>query len=573
MTTADEQKGEFRRVSTGIAGLDHILGGGLPAGQTYLVQGGPGAGKTTLGMQFLLEGGQEGERSVYVALSENAEELRSIAASHGWDLEDVRIMELHTREESRLASSQYTFFHPSEIELSETTQLILSTVEEVQPRRIVFDSLSEMRLLAGDSLRYRRQLLALKEFFTDLGCTVLLLDVRGPDDRRTAKEFQLETLAHGVLGLEQLAPEYGGARRRLQVSKMRGIDFVSGYHDFKIVRGGLEVYPRLVASDHRAVEAERPLESRIECVDAMVGGGVDRGATTMFIGPAGVGKSVLTSLFACAALDQGERVAVYLFDEVPGNWLRRNESLGMAFGPHLESGELFLEQVDPAELSPGELAHRLRHKVEAEGVSLVLIDSMNGYRHAMPAEGYLTLHLHELFTYLNQRGVSTLVVVAQHGFLGDGLGADINISYLADTVVLLRYFEAFGSVRKAMSVIKKRTGAHERVTRELLIGRTGSRSASPRRDLRGCGVGRAELRAVIAARCSREAHADSRTGSRRAVPAERLEPAAPERVLICAPTGRDASLTGEVLADAGIDCRVYPSCDQLLESVASGPAS
>lgn len=460
------------RAPTGVAGLDVILGGGLPAYRTYVVRGVPGAGKTTLGFEFLLEGVRRGEPALYVALSETRDELEDIARSHGWDLERIRIVELHAREETLEAEKQYTFFHPSEIELSETTQMILDAVEETAPGRVVFDSLSEMRLLARDSLRFRRQILSLKSYFAERGSTVLLLDV--PPLRRgdgTSEEFRLETLSHGIVQLEQLAPAYGGQRRRLRITKLRGLEYREGYHDFRIVPGGLQVYPRLAVPPAAAGGGDRTsLKSGIPELDALVGGGLHQGTTTAFMGPAGVGKSTLAALFLRAALQHGERGVAFLFDEQLSNWLARSRSLGFDLSPHVDSGALRVWQVEPAELSPGELSHRVREAVDGERASVLLLDSLNGYRHAMPAEEYLDLHLHELFAYLDRRGVASLVTLAQYGLLGDLHRETVNLSYLADTVVLARYFEAFGRVRKAVSVIKKRTGDHERAVRELLLG-------------------------------------------------------------------------------------------------------
>jgi circadian clock protein KaiC len=470
-------------MSTGVPGLDSILNGGLPAGRTYLVQGEPGVGKTTLGMQFLLEGVRRGERGIYVALSESEDELRDIALSHGWDLSGLEIVEIHSTDYSLKADSQYTFFHPSEVELSETTRLILDVVEGVDPVRVVVDSLSEMRLLARDSLRYRRQLLSLKHYFSERGCTVMLLDVQ--DTRSGGNDFKLETLAHGFLLLEQLSPEYGEQRRRMRVGKLRGLDFQEGYHDYRIVRGGLRVFPRLVAAHHESSDLMPSLSSSVPRLDALLGGGLERGATTVFLGPAGVGKSTVATLFVQSALAAGERCAVFLFDETPHNWRKRNRGLAIDLEPYLADGSLVLHQVDPAQVSPGEIADSLRQAVLADGVSVALLDSINGYRYAMPEEDSLTLHLHELFTFLNQQGVVTLVVMGQHGFLGDSEMQPLHISYLADTVLLLRYFEAQGTLRKAISVVKKSTGDHQRAIRELSITSDGIGVGEWLRDFQG----------------------------------------------------------------------------------------
>ena len=494
-----EESGRQRRISTGVPGLDAILRGGLPAGRTYLIEGEPGTGKTTLGIQFLLEGMRQGERGVYVALSESREELEDISASHGWDLSKVDLVEIQSSEASLQADSQYTFFHPSEVELSDTTRIILDAVERVQPTRVVFDSLSEMRLLARDSLRYRRQLLSLKQYFTEAGCTVLLLDVDDPRRLLDGDHFKLETLAHGFLELQQLSPEYGDQRRRLRFGKLRGLDYAEGYHDYRIVRGGLEVYPRLIAASHGNYPEREPLESGVPGLDALLGGGIERGATTVFLGPAGTGKSTLATVFVERALAQGERATVFLFDETPQNWHRRNRGLGLDVRAHLESGLLDLHQIDPAQVSPGEIAHSIRKAVLDDEVGVVLLDSINGYRYALPHEDFLTLHLHELFTFLNQQGVVTLVVMAQHGFLGESEAQPLHISYLADSVLLLRYFESAGSVRKAVSVVKKSTGDHERAIRELLVGPGGVALGEELREFQGVLGGDSHYRSSSAA--------------------------------------------------------------------------
>ncbi len=455
------------RASTGIPGLDSILGGGFPRHRMYLVQGDPGAGKTTLALQFLLTGVALGEPGVYVTLSETEEELRDVASSHGWSLDGITICDLQTAEESLGSDSQYTLFHPSEVELSETTRTVLAAVERIEPARVIFDSLSEIRLLARDSLRYRRQILALKHYFTGRCCTVLLLDYASGQS-----EFQLQSLTHGVLTLEHLAPEYGGQRRRLRVQKVRGIRFRDGYHDFQLRTGGLEVFPRLVAAEHRESFERRPFLSGVAELDELVGGGLDCGTSTMLLGPSGVGKSTLTMQYLQAAAERGEAGVVYLFDETPMTWLARAAGLGLQMGEHVEAGMIALIQVDPAQLPPGEFAQDVRRRVAA-GTRMVVIDSLNGYRNAMPEERFLTLHLHELLSYLSQQGVVTLLILAQYGLVGQPMETPVDLSYLADTVIMLRYFEAFGEVRQAISVVKKRTGHHEKSVRELQLGPRG----------------------------------------------------------------------------------------------------
>lgn len=472
------------RAATGIEGLDNILGGGFPRNRMYLVEGDPGAGKTTLALQFLLEGAKQGEAGVYATLSETEEELRDVARSHGWSLDGVEICDLQTSEESLQADSQYTLFHPSEVELSETTRSVLEVVERVNPSRVVFDSLSEMRLLARDSLRYRRQVLSLKQYFTQRHCTVLLLDY----DSAASGDFQLQSLTHGVLTLEKLVPEYGGQRRRLRAKKIRGIKFRDGYHDFNITTGGLVIYPRLVAAEHHQPFAQQVVSSGLPELDKLLGGGLDRGTSAMLLGPSGVGKTVITTQYAAAAADRGESVAVYLFDESPATWRIRAEGLGLEVGGHLESGRITLRQIDPAELAPGEFSRTVQEAVQ-QGCRMVVIDSLNGYRHAMPEERFLTLHLHELLSYLNQQGVITFLVLAQHGLVGSDLESPIDLTYLSDNIILLRYFEAFGSVRQAISVVKKRTGDHERTVRELRLG-PGIRVGDTLREFHGVLSGR-----------------------------------------------------------------------------------
>jgi circadian clock protein KaiC len=482
----DHQPDVFPRASTGIEGLDTVLGGGFPRNRMYLVSGDPGAGKTTLAMQFLLEGAKNGEPGVYATLSETEEELRDVARAHGWSLDGINICDLQASDESLTTDSQYTLFHPSEVELTDTTRTVLDSVEKIEPLRVVFDSLSEMRLLARDSLRYRRQILALKHYFTGRRCTVLMLDYGTPSG-----EFQLESLAHGVLALEQLAPGYGGPRRRLRIQKIRGIAYQGGYHDYNIRTGGLEVYPRLVASDHSGKFEHGVVPSGIEGLDATLGGGGDWGSSVMLLGPAGVGKSTITAQYVSAAARRGQRSAVYTFDEPAETWINRGESLGMELRSAVENGLVHIRQVDPAELTPGELAVAIRQQVE-DGARVVAIDSLNGYMSAMHDERFLALHLHELLTYLHQQGTLSILVMAQHGIMGQELTSPVDLSYLADTVILLRYFEAFGQVRQAIATVKRRFGAHERSVREMRIGPVGIRVGRELKEFHGILTGRLE---------------------------------------------------------------------------------
>jgi circadian clock protein KaiC len=477
----------FARAATGIEGLDYILGGGFPANRMYLLEGDPGAGKTTMALQFLLTGARNGEPGVYATLSETEEELRDVAASHGWSLDGITICELQTAEESLKADSQYTLFHPSEVELSETTRAVLDTVERVKPMRVVFDSLSEMRLLARDSLRYRRQILALKHYFTGQSCTVLLLDYTGS----TSGDFQLQSLAHGVISFEALAPGYGGQRRRLRVQKVRGIHFRDGYHDYTIATGGLRVFPRLVASDYPWSFAPGSVASGLPELDSLLGGSLDRGTSVLLLGPAGVGKSTLVAQYVSSAADRGESSMVYSFEEAPAHWIGRAERLGLHLQEHVSQGHVTVRQVDPAELSPGEFAEDVRRAVE-RGVRIVVIDSLNGYQHAMPDERFLVLHLHEMLSYLNQQGVVTLLVMSQAGLVGEGVQSPLDLSYLADTILLLRYFEAAGEIRKAISLMKRRTGAHESSVRELRITSEGLRVGRELKEFQGVLTGRLE---------------------------------------------------------------------------------
>ncbi|MGZ5039890.1 MAG: ATPase domain-containing protein [Usitatibacter sp.] len=466
---------------TGILGLDDILHGGFTANRLYLIEGIPGSGKTTLAMQFLLEGVRSGETGLYVTLSETEEELRAMAEPHGWDLGQINIRELVPSEETLQPSEQYTMFHPADVELAETTRTVLTDVERLRPRRVVIDSLSELRLLAGDALRYRRQLLALKQFFRGRGCTVLLLD----DLTSSGRDLQVQSISHGVLALEQLLPEYGTDRRRLRVLKHRGRRYSGGYHDYVIREGGLVVFPRLVAAEHRMHTEQARISSGISALDHLVGGGLDRGTSTLIVGAAGTGKSSLSAQFVAAAAARGERSAMFLFDERKATLLSRMKGLGVDLAGHHASGMVSIDQVDPAELTPGEFAHRIRQHVEEEGAKLVVIDSLNGYLNAMPGEGYLAIQLHELLMYLGEKGVATILVAAHQGLIGQAMITPVDASYLADAVILMRYFEARGEIRQAISVMKKRGGLHERTIRDFALEATGIRIGEPLREFRG----------------------------------------------------------------------------------------
>ncbi len=461
--------------ATGIAGLDDILRGGFPPNRVYLVQGDPGAGKTTLGLQFLLEGVRAGESSMYITLSESRDEVLAVARSHGWSLDGIHMFEMQVGQQEFSDAAENTLFEPSEVELREVMHQLLAEIERVKAQRVVFDSLSELRLLSQHSLRYRRQILLLKQFFSHRNCTVLFLDDRtGPDEDR-----QLQSIVHGVLALEMSAVEYGNERRRLRMVKIRGLQPRGGYHEFCIAHGGLQVFPRLVASEHVPVGEHALLPSGVGALDAMLGGGIDRGTATLIMGPAGAGKSSLALQYALSAVARGERVDLFAFDERVQTLLLRARGLGMALDAAIESGKLAVRQVDPAEMGPGEFVASVDRSVVEDRTRVVVIDSLNGYLNAMPEERALALQLHELLAVLNQRGVTTFMVLAQHGLLGPGMTSPIDVSYLADTVMMLRYFEADGAVRKAISVIKKRSGRHEDSIREFQMGGPQGISVGP----------------------------------------------------------------------------------------------
>jgi circadian clock protein KaiC len=451
--------------ATGIPGLDDILAGGLTRRRLFLIEGVPGSGKTTLALQFLMAGVRLNERVLYITLSETEEELRSVGDSHGWSLEGVTIREFAPLESELDIEEQNTIFYPSEVELASTLKRILDDVERVRPSRIVFDSLSELRLLAGNALRYRRQILGLKQFLATRECTVMLLD----DLTATDRDLQMQSIAHGVVLLEQLNPEYGAERRRLRVVKYRGVRFRGGYHDYVIQQGGLVVFARLVAAEHRHLTARRKLPSDIPELDNLLGGGIEEGTSTLMVGAAGTGKSTLAAQFAVSAARRGERAALFIFDESPETLLTRCAELGVDLQAHLTAGRVSVRQVDPAELTPGELVHAIRDAVEHRNAKVIVIDSLNGYLNAMPEERHLTIQLHELLMYLGQKGVATILIGAQQGLIGPQMRTPIDASYMADAVILLRYFEARGEVRQAISVIKKRSSMHERTLREFRL--------------------------------------------------------------------------------------------------------
>ena len=468
-------------ITTGNTQLDKILGGGLARDRVYLLQGSPGAGKTTIALQFLIEGANKGEKTLYLTLSEGLNELNAVAQSHGWSLKDVQILELLTQEDELITDNQYTMYQPSEVELGTTTHAILKEVERVKPTRVVLDSLSELKLLAQSPLRFRRQILALKQFFASRDCTVLLLD----DKTTTAgqENFQLESIAHGVIDLEQLSPEYGADKRRLRVKKFRGQKYHAGYHDFNINYGGVAIYPRIIPSSQTKAIGKKQVKSGVAQIDTLLGGGIEQGTSVLLLGPAGVGKSTLALQYAINAASKGEHAVIFTFDESIDTMMHRARGIGMDLAKYVDEGRIHLQPIDPTEMSPGEFAHRVRETVGGEdgGVAakIVVIDSLTGYLNAMPEERFLVSQMHELLTYLGNHGVVTFLVVAQHGLLGHSMQTPLDTSYLADSVILFRYFEIDGEVRQAISVLKKRSGSHEKTIREFYLGSNGISVGEP----------------------------------------------------------------------------------------------
>jgi circadian clock protein KaiC len=475
------RQNEEKRALSGITGLDNVLRGGFPRNRLYVIEGNPGAGKTTLALQFLLEGVRAGEAVLYVTLSETAEELYEVAESHGWSLKGIHLLELGSLAERLQDEADYTVYHPSDVELGETTKRIREEVERIKPSRVALDSVSELKILSQTVARYRREILGFKQFFVGRQCTVLVLD----DRTSSEDEQQLQSIAHGVIRMERERRDYGTTRRQLQIVKMRAVRFRDGLHDFNIRRGGIEVFPRLAVSDNGDEPIPgSPVLSGVAEMDKLLGNGLDSGSSTLILGPAGCGKTTLSSQFLMAALNRGESAMCFLFEESRDTFLQRAAGLGMQFAPHLAAGRFELVQIDPAEISPGEFASQISRAVETRHSRIVVIDSVNGYVNTMPSERFLLIQLHELLAYLGQQGVATILVMAQHGMLGS-MQAPVDVSFLADTVILLRYFEAMGEIRQALSVVKKRRSGHERTIREMRLGQGGVSVGAPLREFEG----------------------------------------------------------------------------------------
>jgi circadian clock protein KaiC len=537
------------RASTGVGGLDDILGGGLARNRLHLLEGSPGTGKTTIALQFLLAGAQLGEAGIYVSLAETERELREGAKSHGWILDkEIEIFELVPPESVLDPDQHQSLLYSSDLELGETIQRIFEAIQRVNPKRVVIDSLSEIRLLGQSSLRYRRQILALKHYFAQNHSTVIMLD----DLTTESTDRAVHSIAHGVIHLDQVAPLYGGDRRRLRVVKCRGQSFRGGYHDFSIEAGGVEVFPRLVAAEHRKGFDGKLVSSGIAGLDELLGDGIAAGSSTLILGPAGTGKSLLGLHYAAAAIARGERAALFAFDEELGLLFSRAKGFGIDLEAMRDAGKLFIEQMDAAELSPGEFSQRVRRCIDRENIKTVIIDSLNGYQASMPEEQFLILHLHELLQYLNRQGASTFLTIAQHGMIGD-MRQTIDVTYLADTVIVLRYFEALGRVRRAISVIKKRTGSHHpRVSHRQRRHHHGRAAAG------------------VSGRIARGAHL--RRQGRAADGKRRVNGPMPdpERTLLLAPRGRDAVVAKGILREAGIRADICVDLAELVQEIRRG---
>jgi circadian clock protein KaiC len=464
----------------GVSGLDEILKGGLPENRLYLLQGEPGTGKTTISLQFLLEGVRKGESTLYITFSETKDEIHAVARSHGWDISKINLLELSAIEGQLRPEAVNTVFHPAQVEMNQTTQILFNEVERTKPTRVVFDSVSEMRMLAETPLRYRRQMLSLKQFFSGKECTVLLLD----DLTASPTDLQVQSIVHGVLNLQKLHPSFGDERRRLNIVKLRGVNFVGGHHDYAIEVGGVKVFPRIIATDRNEDFERGQISSGIAGLDTLLGGGLDRGSSNLFMGPAGTGKSTLSIQYAYESAKRGEHACIFAFEESIHTLLARTNALGMDIQKYIDKGLLAVQKIDPAQLSPGEFADLIRTAVKEKKTRVVVIDSLNGYIHAMPEETYLTLQLHELLAYLGGQGVVSILVLAQQGLMGN-MTTPIDLTYLADTVLVTRYYEAEAIIRKAVSVIKKRGGAHETTIRDLKLSSKGVEVGHPLVEYRG----------------------------------------------------------------------------------------